>query len=54
MLGHQGMALFERIRRCGLVRIGLVGGSMSLEVLFEVSRAQVRSSSSFLLSSDLM
>lgn len=39
MLGHQGVALFERIGKCGLV-----GGSMSWWVDFEVSRTQARPS----------
>jgi hypothetical protein len=34
MLGHQGMALFERIRK-----YVFVGGSMLLEMYFEVSKA---------------
>jgi hypothetical protein len=32
--GHQGVALFERVRRCGLV-----GGNESLVVSFEGSKA---------------
>ena len=34
MLSHQGVALFERLRRTG--RCGLVGGSMSLGLDSEV------------------
>jgi hypothetical protein len=48
MFGHQGMALFEMIRGCGLV-----GGSVSLEVNFEILRTQARPSASLFLSSDL-
>jgi hypothetical protein len=40
MLGHQGVALFERIRR--LRRCGLVEGSLSLGVVFEVSKAHAK------------
>ena len=47
MLGHQGVILFEGIRRCGLV-----GERLSLELDFGVSEVQARSggclSSSFL------
>jgi len=43
MLGHQGMELFERIIR--IRRCGLVGGSVSLEVDFEVSEAHERPTS---------
>ena len=39
MLGHQGVTLFERIRKCGLV-----GGSVSVRwVLFLVSEVQAKS-----------
>jgi hypothetical protein len=34
MIGHKGVALFERIRRDGLI-----GESMTLEIVFEVSKA---------------
>ena len=44
MLGQQGVVLFERIRRCGLV-----GGSVSGRLGFEVSKAQARLSVFFLL-----
>ena len=37
MLSHQGVALFERIRR---ISRGLIGGSVSLGVHVEVSKAQ--------------
>jgi hypothetical protein len=37
MLSYQEMALFEMIRR--IRRCGLVGGSMSLGVGFEVSKS---------------
>jgi hypothetical protein len=42
MLGHSGAALFERIRRCGLI-----GGSKSLGVNFEISKAHAKSRVSF-------
>ena len=38
MLSHQGVELFDRIKR--IRRCGLVGGSVSLGVSFEVSKAQ--------------
>jgi len=41
MFGHHGVALFERVRRCGLV-----GGNVSLGVSFGVSKAQSRPSGS--------
>jgi hypothetical protein len=44
MLGHHGVVLFERIKRCGLV-----GRSMSLGVGFEVSNAYAKSSLSLCL-----
>jgi hypothetical protein len=37
MLGHQGVALFERMRRCGLA-----GGSVLLGIGSEVSIALAR------------
>ena len=37
MLSHQGVKLFDRIRR--VRRHGLLGGSMSLGVGFELSKA---------------
>ena len=40
MLSHWGVALFERIRR--VRRRGLVGGSVSLRVNFDVSKAHAR------------
>jgi hypothetical protein len=43
MLSHQGVELFDRIRR--IRRCGLVGGNMSLRVGFEVSNAQDQSCS---------
>lgn len=43
MVGHQGVALFERIWRCALEKV-------SLEVGFEVSRAQGRPSVSLFFS----
>jgi hypothetical protein len=42
MAGHQEVELFERIRR--IRRCGLAGGSVSLGVGFEISKAQVRPS----------
>ena len=40
MLINQGVELFERIRR--IRRYGLVGGSVSLQVGFKVSKAHAR------------
>jgi hypothetical protein len=40
MLSHQGVALFERIRRIG--RCDFVGGIVSLRVGFEVSKAHAK------------
>jgi hypothetical protein len=37
MFSHQGVELFERVRK--MRRHGLVGGSVSLRVGFEVSEA---------------
>jgi hypothetical protein len=45
LLSHQGVALFKRIRR--MRRCGLVGGSWSLRVDFEVSKAHARPRLSF-------
>jgi hypothetical protein len=42
MLSHQGVGLFERVRRNR--RCGLVGGSVSLEVDPEFSKALARPS----------
>ena len=41
LVSHQGVALFERIK--GIRRCGLVGGSVSLGVGFEVSEAPAKS-----------
>lgn len=41
-LSHQGVGFFEKIRR--MRRCGPVGGSMSLRMGFEVSKAHVRPS----------
>jgi hypothetical protein len=41
MLGHWGVALFERLRK--MKRFGLVGRSVSLGVGFEVSNVHVKS-----------
>lgn len=45
MLSHQGVELFDirRIRRCGLV-----GGNVSLGVVFRLSKAHAKSSASIL------
>ena len=40
MFSHQGVELFEKIRRIG--RCSLVGGNMSLGVDFEVFKAHTR------------
>ena len=47
MLSHQGVELFDRIRR--IRRCGLVGGNVSLGVGFEVSKTCVRPSLCLLL-----
>ena len=49
VLSQQRMALFERIKR--IRRCGLVGGNVSTEVGFEVSKAHAKTS--FMLSLDL-
>lgn len=43
IFSHQGMHCFGRIKRCGLVRVGLpfVEGSVLLELGFEVSRVRL-------------
>lgn len=48
LLGHQGVALFENIRMCGLI-----GGSVSLEVGFEVSKSPFQAQTLSLLAVDL-
>ena len=47
MFSHQGVELFERVRK--MRRHGLVGGSVSLGVGFEVSEALVKPSLSLSL-----
>lgn len=52
MLSQQGMALFERCRKCGIVEVD--GGNVSPRVGLEVSKAEARPSGSvFLLPVDL-
>ena len=47
MLSHQGVALFEKIKR--IRRCGLVGGSVSLGVGFEISKAHAKPRVSLLM-----
>ena len=50
MLSQQGVASFERIRRCGIIEVD--GGRVSLRVDFEVSKAEARPSGSLFLLPD--
>ena len=45
MHGHQGVTLFERIKR--IKRCGLIGGSVSLREGFEVSKDHAKPTVSF-------